>query len=510
MVFSSYPFLFGFLPVVLALCWACRFLAPAKAAVLVLAAASIWFAGYWDWHYLPLLLGTILFNFTMSWVIHAQTSERARRLALFIGVAGDLACLGYFKYAMFVVANLEDLLDTGFGMPAIILPIGISFYIFTQIAFLVDIWRDRSRPCGLLDYTLFVTIFPHLIAGPIIHHKEMIPQFRQDGFARFNVANVNTGIAYFVLGLAKKVLVADNIAPMADAVFQAADRGDPVSTLEAWSGTLAYALQLFFDFSGYADMAIGLGWMLGVKFPQNFDRPYRATSIADFWRRWHITLSRFLRDYLYIPLGGNRHGFPREILALFATMLLGGIWHGAGWTFVIWGVLHGSFLVIQRLWRQLQGAARAKAKGAGRLGFGWALTMLAVLVAWVPFRATTLEGTLGMWQAMMCTGPFLPDAWRWALGPAASLLEQAGVSYGGPAYIRLRLWGSAGPLLLAALVLALFLPRSDLLAESLFGLRRRDAASLAGVGWRAMALSTAFFASVIYLGYHTTFLYFQF
>jgi alginate O-acetyltransferase complex protein AlgI len=509
MVFSSYPFLFGFLPIVLALCWSCRLLAPPGAAVAVLAMASVWFAGFWDWHYLPLLLGTVLFNFTMSWVIHAQKTERGRRLALVVGVGGDLLCLGYFKYAMFVVGNIENMFGAAFGMPAIVLPIGISFYIFTQIAFLVDIWRDRSRPHGLLDYILFVTIFPHLIAGPIIHHKEMIPQFRRAGFGRFDLAGVNTGIAYFVLGLAKKVLLADSIAPVADAVFQAADRGDPISTLEAWFGTLAYALQLFFDFSGYADMAIGLGFMLGVRFPQNFDRPYRATSIGDFWRRWHITLSRFLRDYLYIPLGGNRHGFARELAALFATMLLGGLWHGAGWTFLVWGALHGLYLVVHRIWRWLRGGGRNR-DHAPRLGIAWALTMLAVLVAWVPFRATTLDGTLGMWQAMAFSGPMLPDAWRWALGSGAPLLEQTGITFGGAGYIRLRLWLSATPIILLALLLALFLPRSDILAETLFGLRRPASGGRLQVGWRAAGLGAAFVASVIYLGHHTTFLYFQF
>jgi len=509
MVFSSYPFLFGFLPVVLALCWGVRLVAPPVVAVAVLAAASVWFAGYWDWHYLPLLLGTVLFNFTMSWVIHAQANDRARKAVMLLGVAGNLACLGYFKYAMFVVGNFEALLGTGFGMAAIILPIGISFYVFTQIAFLVDIWRDRSRPYGPLDYLLFVTIFPHLIAGPIIHHKEMIPQSRSSGFGRFDLVSVNTGIAYFVLGLAKKVLIADNIAPIADAVFAAADQGLPVSTLEAWAGTLAYALQLFFDFSGYADMAIGLGFLIGVRFPQNFDRPYRANSIGDFWRRWHITLSRFLRDYLYIPLGGNRHGFPRELLALFVTMLLGGIWHGAGWTFVIWGVLHGCYLVIQRLWQRLNGG-KPYDDGSRTLGLGWAITMAAVLVAWVPFRATTLEGMLGIWQAMAFTGPALPDAWRWALGPAADLLDQVGIGFGGAGYVRLRLWASAGPLLGVALLLALFLPRSDIMAESLFGLRRLAGSGRFVFAWRATALGAAFFASVIYLGYHATFLYFQF
>ena len=311
MVFSSYAFLFGFLPVVLAACWLSRLVAPARVAIAILAAASIWFAGYWDWHYLPLLLGTVLFNFMMSWVIFRQEGQRARKLALTVGVAGDLLTLGYFKYAMFITGNLEWLFDARFGLQ-IILPIGISFYIFTQIAFLVDIYRDRTRPYDILDYTLFVTIFPHLIAGPIIHHKEMIPQFRKDAFARFMVVSVNTGIAYFVLGLAKKVLIADNIAEVADVVFLAADRGDPISTMEAWAATLTYAMQLFFDFSGYADMAIGLGFMLGIRFPQNFNRPYRAVSIGDFWQRWHMTLSRFLRDYLYIPLGGNRHGFPAK------------------------------------------------------------------------------------------------------------------------------------------------------------------------------------------------------
>jgi alginate O-acetyltransferase complex protein AlgI len=337
----------------------------------------------------------------------------------------------------------------------------------------------------------------------------MIPQFRQDGFGRFDLASVNTGIAYFVLGLAKKVLIADNLAPAADAVFAAADQGLPVSTLEAWAGTLAYALQLFFDFSGYADMAIGLGFLLGVRFPQNFDRPYRANSIGDFWRRWHITLSRFLRDYLYIPLGGNRHGFPRELTALFVTMLLGGIWHGAGWTFVIWGALHGGYLVIQRFWQRLNGG-KPYDDGRRPLGLGWAITMAAVLLAWVPFRATTLEGMLGLWQAMAFTGPQLPDAWRWAIGDKAALLiDGFGMDFHGAAYIRLRDWVTFGPLLAGATILALSLPRSDMMAESLVGLRHISTGTVQAT-LRGAVVGTVFFASVIYLSYHTTFLYFQF
>lgn len=508
MVFSSYPFIFGFLPVVLALVWSVRLFAPPMAAVGILAAASVWFAGYWDWHYLPLLLGTVAFNFTMSWVIHTRRRRRWRKRAMIAGVAGNLACLGYFKYAMFVVGSLEALLGTSFGVAAIILPIGISFYIFTQIAFLVDIWRERREPYGPLEYLLFVTIFPHLIAGPIIHHKEMIPQFRAPGFGRFDMAAVNTGIAYFVLGLAKKVLIADNLAPAADAVFAAADQGLVVSTMEAWAGTLAYALQLFFDFSGYADMAIGLGFMIGVRFPQNFDRPYRANSIGDFWRRWHITLSRFLRDYLYIPQGGNQYGFGLELRALFVTMLLGGIWHGAGWTFVIWGALHGSLLVIQRVWQRLNGG-KPYDDGSRPLGFGWAITMLCVLVAWVPFRATTVGGTMGMWDAMALGSPLLPEAWRWAVIPVADMLDGFGVDFGGAAYIRLREWTTFGPLLVIATALALFLPRSDAMAESLFGLRRVAASTRQAIACGAV-VGAVFFASVIYLSQHPTFLYFQF
>jgi len=509
MVFSSYAFIFGFLPVVLLLCWTCRAFAPARAAVPLVAAASIWFAGDWDIHYLPLLLGTVLFNFMIGWLIYSRQTDSGRKWALFAGVAGDLFCLGYFKYSVFVVWNLNEIFSTTIGWPNVILPIGISFYIFTQIAFLVDMYRDRGRPYGIVEYTLFVTIFPHLIAGPIIHHKEMIPQFRSDSFARFDVANVNTGLAYFVLGLVKKILIADNIAPIADAVFAAADRGDPISVLEAWSGTVAYTLQLFFDFSGYADMAIGLGFMLGVRLPQNFDRPYRATSIGDFWRRWHITLSRFLRDYLYIPLGGSRKGFPRELFALSATMVLGGIWHGAGWTFVIWGALHGMYLVVQRLWNRMFG--RRPSKDAKlNFGLGWFLTLLAVIVAWVPFRATTLEGTLGIWKGMAFGTPMLPDSWRWALGPAAGVLRDVGVSFGGPGYVRLQLWASVGPLMVLAILLALLLPRSDAMAETLFGARRLEPIGTLGVAWRAAMVGCGFFASLIYLSYNTTFLYFQF
>ena len=511
MVFSSFPFLFGFLPVVLALCWGSRLIARPTVVVPILAGASLWFFGYWDWFYLPLLLGSIVFNFTISWLIYRQANEQRRRWFLILGIAVNLLCLGYFKYSTFVVSNLEELLATRFGLPPVLLPIGISFYTFTQIAFLVDIWRDRSRPYGFGEYTLFVTIFPHLVAGPIIHHKEMIPQFRRDSFGRFDVATVNTGLVYFVVGLAKKVLVADNIALLADPVFAAADGGEPISFLEGWAGTMAYAMQLYFDFSGYADMAIGLGLMLGVRLPQNFNLPYRASSIADFWRRWHITLSRFLRDYLYIPLGGNRHGFGRELANLMTTMVLGGLWHGAGWTFLLWGALHGFYLVVQRVWQRLRGTPRAIVDPSrpGRFGPGWLLTMLAVLIAWVPFRATTLHGAIEIWQGMGLAGATLPEAWKLALGHHAALLERVGISFGGPAHIRLRDWASLGPLLMTVPLLALFLPRTEVMAESLFGLRGARLGTGA-IAWRAMALGFTFVVSLIYLSYNNVFLYFQF
>lgn len=282
-----------------------------------------------------LLLGSIVGNFFIGGKISSladadNTSARAQsKRWLVLGVTVNLALLGYFKYANFFVDNVNAALGNHWDIGRVILPIGISFFTFTQIAFLADAWHKGVREYKFVHYGLFVTYFPHLIAGPVLHHAQMMPQFRQAQTYTFNGGNCSAGLAIFALGLFKKIVLADGISPYADAIFHAADAGLSPDAAEAWLGAIAYTLQLYFDFSGYSDMAIGLSWMFNVRLPFNFNSPYRATNISDFWRRWHMSLSQFLRDYLYITLGGNRHGTLRRYANLMTTMILGGLWHGA-------------------------------------------------------------------------------------------------------------------------------------------------------------------------------------
>jgi D-alanyl-lipoteichoic acid acyltransferase DltB (MBOAT superfamily) len=324
------------------------------------------------------------------------------KLCLAGAVAGDLALLGVFKYAGFFAGVVGGIVGTSFSLGAILLPLGISFFTFTQIAFLVDTYRGKAQEYDVVRYLLFVTYFPHLIAGPILHHAQIMPQFADRRTYRPDWGNLAIGVTIFAIGLVKKVLVADNLAVIANPIFGAAQRGGHPALAEAWAGAFAFALQLYFDFSGYSDMAIGLSRLFNVKLPLNFDSPYKATSIIDFWRRWHMTLSAFLLAYLYIPLGGNRHGTPRRYVNLFVTMLLGGLWHGAGWTFLAWGALHGVYLMINhgfraacRRWQWVPGGLGV----AGTLAAG-ALTFAAVTIGWVIFRAESFAAAWVMLQGM--------------------------------------------------------------------------------------------------------------
>jgi len=326
--------------------------------------------------------------------------------------------LGYFKYANFFVDNLNQFTGSAWTFAQVILPLGISFFTFTQIAFLVDTYQGKVKEFNFVHYALFVTYFPHLIAGPVLHHAEMMPQFARRAVCHINWDNVAVGLSIFVLGLAKKVLLADSVADFSTPVFSAVQAGGTPMLFEAWVGALAYTLQLYFDFSAYSDMAIGLSLMFNVRLPLNFNSPYKATSIIDFWRCWHMTLSRFLRDYLYIPLGGSRLGTGRRYANLVITMLLGGLWHGAGWTFVIWGALHGFYLLVNHAWRAFKtrlgwaDGGRLAALGAG------ALTFLAVVVGWVFFRADSYSTAVTMLQGMAgMNGVSLPGSLEGQLGP---------------------------------------------------------------------------------------------
>jgi D-alanyl-lipoteichoic acid acyltransferase DltB (MBOAT superfamily) len=486
MLFHTYLFIFAFLPATLL-----AFFLAAKISkrlpIFILIAASLIFYAYWMPSVTLLLVGSIVFNYFAGLFLQGSQSKPVRRLAIIAAIAIDLGLLAYFKYANFFMGTVKSLTGFGPGPLDIILPIGISFYTFTQIAYLVDSYKGEVKERSFSSYVLFVTFFPHLIAGPVLHHKEMMPQFADPETYRFNWLKITLGVLLFAIGLWKKVVFADTVAPWSNDAFTAADAGTALEFWTAWGGALAYTLQIYFDFSGYSDMAVGLGLMFGITLPINFDSPYRSASIVEFWRRWHMTLSRFLRDYLYIPLGGNRHGDVSRYRNLFLTMLLGGLWHGASWLFVAWGALHGLYLIIAHLWSQA-GLKLQTFVGRTAAPFaGWALTLFAVIIAWVFFRATTLDGAGNMLAGMGGMNGFDPNV----LG--AFLADP-------------RLWGIGSPIVAA--VAAVALPNSMWMiarAEKFLTDRRW----LATIGAGAIA-GVASVLALIFIGAQNEFLYFQF
>jgi len=454
-LFNSYPFLLVYLPLVLAGYFILGHRSKGLGSTW-LAVASLVFYGWWDVHYIPLLLGSIVANYGLGSYIARRAGSSPAKRALVAGVVANLGLLAYYKYANFFIGTANALLAADWPTLAIVLPIGISFFTFTQIAFLADAHAGKVSETRFSHYVLFVTYFPHLIAGPVLHHKEMMPQFDLDRNYRPHLSNIAVGLTIFAIGLAKKVLIADNLAGYASPLFA---RPETPGLFVAWGGALAYTFQLYFDFSGYSDMAIGLSRLFGVQLPLNFNSPYKSRSIAEFWRRWHMTLSRFLRDYLYIPLGGNRHGPWRRHLNLMATMVLGGLWHGAGWNFAIWGALHGSYLVINHAWSSL--CARRQWQLSGRLGavLAVSLTFLCVVFAWVYFRAPDLATANQIVMGMLGGhGAAVPDALASRLGSAWAPLQALGVGTflgGGGTFVETWLW------VLAAALLAFLAPNSQ-------------------------------------------------
>lgn len=397
MLFNSYLFILVFLPACVAVyLWLVR-RGRRSLSFSWLVLASLFFYGWWKWSNLPLLIGSLLFNYTVGTRLGRMEQGRGARWLLGFGVAVNLLVLGYFKYANFFIENANAVFGSNWGALHLVLPLGISFYTFQEIAYLADSYQGSTRGYGFRDFCLFVSFFPQLIAGPIVHHSEVMPQFQRQesapGWEDFAV-----GLSLFAIGLAKKVLVADVFAGYATPVFQAAERGAAPGFSAAWAGLVAYTMQIYFDFSAYSDMAIGAARLFGIRLPLNFNSPYKASNIADFWRRWHITLSRFLRDYLYIPLGGNRKGPGRRYVNLMATMLLGGLWHGAGWTFVIWGALHGFYLAVFHGWRAWCERCKGETRAPSWAGiwFGRLFTFGLVMLAWVFFRAGTFSGARQM------------------------------------------------------------------------------------------------------------------
>jgi alginate O-acetyltransferase complex protein AlgI len=396
MLFNSYEFIFLFLPIVF-LGFFCLARFSFKIAALWLALASVFFYGWWAPEYVVLLLSSVVFNYGAGYLIsYSLGAGRHARLWLVIAVAANLGLLGFYKYANFFIDTTNSLAGADLTLVEIILPLGISFFTFTQIAFLVDAYRGIAREYNFVHYLLFVTYFPHLIAGPVLHHAQMMPQFAERKTYSPQLNYIAIGLSVFTIGLAKKVLLADNFSVYAEPVFAAASLGVQPDLISAWAGTLAYTLQLYFDFSGYSDMAIGISLLFGVKLPINFNSPYKAANIIEFWRRWHMTLSQFLRDYLYVPLGGNRNGPAMRHVNLMITMLLGGLWHGASWTFVMWGGLHGLFLIVNHAWRKV---AHNWLPSSGISAWFYMLastllTFFCVVIAWIFFRAESFDSAM--------------------------------------------------------------------------------------------------------------------
>ena len=468
MLFNSVGFIFVFLPAVAV----CFYALPAQWRPHFLLAASLLFYSMTDIRLTPLLLASIAANYFIgSAIIQRMESGdqvTAGRLAIG-GVALNLAILAFFKYRYFI----SDLAGTPLA-GELVIPLAISFYTFQQISFLVDAWRGQAERVSFVRYAAFVTFFPHLIAGPIFRHNELIPQFGRDSRPQA-YENILVGFSIFALGLFKKVGIADALSGYAAPVFEMVRAGKEVSTFDAWSALLSYHFQIYFDFSGYSTMAIGLGKMLGIDLPLNFRSPYKADSIIDFWRCWHITLSRFLRDYLYIPLGGNRHGSARRYTNLIITMALGGLWHGAAWGFLLWGLLHGFYLVVNHAWHRFAGRSMPSFPGI-------ALTFTAVALAWVPFRAETFDATMLFYASMMH-------------GQAPSMNAVAEIA----------------PLLILAACITFFLPT----VEQVMGYDREAAPAFRWsptLRWAAVVgiAFTVSVAGIVAVGKSSEFLYFKF
>ncbi len=519
MLFNSYEFIFLFFPLSVVGYFFCAKYFSIEIALGFLVLVSLYFYAYWNPIYLILLLFSIAFNFSIGRMLSNDGRWKARSVFIF-GVGVNLALLAYYKYTNFFIDNVNSVLGMSWNVSNIILPLAISFYTFTQIAYLVDAWRGNAKEYNFLHYCLFVSFFPHLIAGPILHHRQIIPQFINVENLTPKWSNFAVGISIFALGLFKKTVIADNLSEYVGPVYDPAALGSNIDFFRAWGSSLAYTFQLYFDFSGYSDMAIGASRVFGILLPINFFSPYKATSIIDFWRRWHMTLSQFLRDYLYIALGGNRKGKYRRYVNLFLTMLLGGLWHGAGWPFVIWGALHGSYLIVNHGWRNL-----LKLLGWDLSQFPlyrffcWLITFIAVVFSWVYFRAPTLEQGNQIALAMLGVSGFeVPLGIVARLGEFGNHLVALGfvpVMGGGSVIVTNYVW------IIGSAVVALTLPNvAQIFHNHEPGLyENADAFRSLRKGWLlswdynnrwAVAVALASVAGILTLQQISEFLYFQF
>lgn len=419
LLFNSYEFIFLFLPCTFFIYFYLNKKKLTEASKGFLVLASLFFYSWWNVVYLPLILLSILFNYVIGTSL-SKTKEHqnvSKKQLLLIGILCNIGLLGYFKYTHFFLENFNGIFETSLPLPHIILPLGISFFTFTQIAFLVDAYRNEVKEYDFMRYMLFVTFFPHLLAGPILHHKEMMPQFANMKNKIIHYRNIALGLFLFSIGLFKKVVIADTFALWA---IQGFDKATVLTLFEAWATSLSYTFQLYFDFSAYTDIAIGVSLLFNIKLPINFNSPYKATNIQDFWKRWHITLSRFLRDYIYIPLGGNRQGHFRTYSNLMMTFLIGGLWHGAGWTFIFWGFLHGFALIVHRFWQLLGGKLNVI--------IAWIITFNFINISWIFFRAKEWSDAIKVLRGMFgLSGIVLPNV----LSNTLTFLGQYGIKFGG-------------------------------------------------------------------------------
>ncbi len=415
MLFNSYEYILVFLPLTFFIYFLLRRNNFHETAKCILVFASLFFYSWWKAAYLPLILGSIFFNYIIGNLISKRGIKNYRQWLLIVGIVSNLSLLGYFKYTNFGLETFSFLFKNNIAHLNIVLPLAISFFTFQQITYLVDSYNFETEEYSLLNYSLFVCFFPQLIAGPIVHHKQMMPQFASLQKISIEYKNVATGIYIFAIGLFKKVLIADTFAIWAVKGF---DTADTLTFIEAWVTSLSYTFQLYFDFSGYTDMAIGAALLFNIKLPINFNSPYKATNIQEFWKRWHITLSTFFRDYIYIPLGGNKKGDIRVYANLMVTFLLVGLWHGAGWTFIFWGFLHGVALVIHRLWTKYGFSLNGIVAGFITFNF--------VNMTWIFFRATEWKDATKILYAMFFGSFVIPKSLEYRL----TSLRQYGIEFG--------------------------------------------------------------------------------
>jgi alginate O-acetyltransferase complex protein AlgI len=506
MLFNSYLFIFGFMSLVLA-GYFCIARSSANGAMAWLVAASLVFYGYWNPYSLPVLVGSICANYAAGRCLIDSRIE-SRRVLLVAAICANLLVLGYFKYMNFFIGNLNAVLPAlgtrPLGYINVLLPIGISFFTFTQIAFLIDSYQGKVRETRFINYALFVSFFPHLLSGPVIHHRQVMPQFAKRETFGVNFETIHLGVALFTIGLAKKVLLADSLAGYADVLFNAHVNGIQPGLYLAWIGSFAYTFQIYFDFSGYSDMAVGLGLLFGIYLPINFNSPLRSSSIIEFWQRWHMSLTGYVNEYLYTPLTlkFTRLSFGRPAVVEFVyslmiptltVFLLVGFWHGANWTYVIFGAMHGIFLVVNHLWRKRpflrrRGTSRSHAGVVA----GWVVTFLCIVASLIMFRSDHVRDALAIYRGCLGlngAGGSVEDAWQGLFSsahPAAELALLIGVC----SFIVLLCPSSAS-----------LTPRSKKEVNSQALLRRPAAAIFLGV---------VFAVSVLHMSKFSPFIYFQF